>query len=238
VDPTGRDSINFLDDTIFNFYFSGLFAFEEAFVDDAINMAYSQAMDMGYTISVEVDTSAGDSNTGSSDTEDSGTDSSDTGNINSGSNTGSGSGSSTQTPSNATSVNLSINNELIYLGGGRPSRMSDLFTNTSLPVIGVKGPYQGASYRITLPGTNYCGPGGYGPVLNQLDANCYQHDACYANVGATWIQNLFGVGGNQAAIALCNQQLCNSLELTYIMSSSYQEAAEAIIVGASFGCIP
>lgn len=34
-------------------------------------------------------------------------------------------------------------------------------------------------FRRTLTGTNYCGPGGSGPVLNAVDAACAAHDKAY-----------------------------------------------------------
>lgn len=37
--------------------------------------------------------------------------------------------------------------------------------------------------RRAFTGTNYCGPGGDGPVLNELDAACKEHDDAYGKQG-------------------------------------------------------
>ncbi len=101
-------------------------------------------------------------------------------------------------------------------------------------------PYNGTWYRITLPNSNYCGPGGYGPTLTRVDAACKQHDACYDNANASWLNNVFGTGGaaKQAAIQACNAQLCSSLQSTLYDWPTSQEAGQATIVGAAFGCMP
>ncbi len=106
------------------------------------------------------------------------------------------------------------------------------------PNSGTPAPYNGTSYRIPLvPGTNYCGPGGYGSTSTRIDAACKQHDACYSTAGASWINNVFGTGGpaKQGAISSCNQQLCRAINLS---GSTSQESGQAFFVGAVFGCIP
>jgi RHS repeat-associated protein len=74
-------------------------------------------------------------------------------------------------------------------------------------------PYLGVWYNFTLPGTNWCGPGGNGPTLNPLDVFCQQHDTCYAVAGATARDNVFGLGGRimQAAIRNCNVRVCKEV---------------------------
>jgi len=34
------------------------------------------------------------------------------------------------------------------------------------------------NHKLTIPGTNYCGPGGNGTPTNNVDAACATHDAC------------------------------------------------------------
>jgi RHS repeat-associated protein len=97
--------------------------------------------------------------------------------------------------------------------------------------------YKGAPYRFPLVlGTNYCGPGGWGPIRSQVDNLCFQHDACYNNAGAGAFNNVFHTGGSsmQAAIASCNLQLCSSLSALQTTSSS--EMGQAFFVSLAFGC--
>src|SRR4051812_6487712 len=62
-------------------------------------------------------------------------------------------------------------------------------------------------------GTNWCGPGGSGPTLNELDKHCKAHDGCYDAHGLTWEMNAnpFLVTAKQKRdLQACNQQLCNA----------------------------
>jgi RHS repeat-associated protein len=43
----------------------------------------------------------------------------------------------------------------------------------------------------TMPGTNYCGPGGRGPILNRTDGCCKDHDDCYGRAGITWQHTIY-----------------------------------------------
>jgi hypothetical protein len=93
--------------------------------------------------------------------------------------------------------------------------------------------YPGSETKITLPGTNYCGPGGNGPITSQLSAACFQHDACYATADAGALDvglRMVGIGSTSKrnAMAACDQQLCQA-----ISSSS---DPDAIYVRAAFGC--
>jgi RHS repeat-associated protein len=81
-------------------------------------------------------------------------------------------------------------------------------------VMGACLPYPGTVWlKLTLPGTNWCGPGGHGPTLNTLDAYCEQHDACYAEADVSPVNNLPRIGGRerQAAIHRCNVLLCRDV---------------------------
>jgi hypothetical protein len=58
---------------------------------------------------------------------------------------------------------------------------------------------------------NWCGSGGMGQPVNNLDANCLLHDYCYAQNGLSAGMN-WGVGltlSNVGALFACNQALCN-----------------------------
>jgi RHS repeat-associated protein len=97
--------------------------------------------------------------------------------------------------------------------------------------------YKGTFYRFPLvPGTNYCGPGGWGPILTKVDNTCFQHDACYNNADASFFNNVTGSGGpaKQAAIANCNQNLCSSVASLNNLTS--QEMGQALFVQVAFGC--
>lgn len=96
------------------------------------------------------------------------------------------------------------------------------------------------SISLTLPGTNYCGPGGSGTPTNRVDAACAAHDLCYQRAGATWLNNVFGTGGSvkQSAIQACNAQICNALQNALANWPTSQEGGQATIVGVPFGCVP
>jgi RHS repeat-associated protein len=119
------------------------------------------------------------------------------------------------------------------------------------PAGQVRNP-QGACINVatawseTLPGTNWCGPGGKGPVLDAVDALCYLHEACYAAADANfpWTIfpfSLFNSAALAAAINSCNQQLCQQLlSLPSSVSSPLpsQEINQVLAVNLYFGCVP
>ncbi len=89
----------------------------------------------------------------------------------------------------------------------------------------------------TIPGTQYCGPGGNGTPTNQVDAACASHDLCYENAGATWRNNLPlypTTPEQQAAIQGCDVSLCNTLSNIYLPTSA--ENGQATLVSTWFGC--
>jgi hypothetical protein len=109
-------------------------------------------------------------------------------------------------------------------GGGQPFApgSNQGGTQTCPPgyvyVMGTCLPYAGTIwFKVTLPGTNWCGPGGHGPTLNPLDASCEQHDACYAEAEAGhipgWLTNTTGIGRRAVRVRLqgCNVRLCDSV---------------------------
>jgi RHS repeat-associated protein len=102
------------------------------------------------------------------------------------------------------------------------------------------GPPRPTSIKATLPGTNYCGPGGSGSPMTRVDGGCASHDLCYQNAGAQWYNNVFGTGGAgmQSAIQACNAQLCGSLRNTLNSSPTLPEMFQAPLVGTAFGCTP
>ena len=102
------------------------------------------------------------------------------------------------------------------------------------------------AWSATLPGTNWCGPGGKGPVLDAVDALCYLHDACYAAASVSW-QNtifpfsLFNPGSLITAMNNCNHQLCQELlALPSSVTSQLpaQEINQILAVDEYFGCAP
>ena len=94
--------------------------------------------------------------------------------------------------------------------------------------------------KATIPGTNYCGPGGSGTPRARVDAACATHDRCYQNAGAKWYNNVLGTGGArmQSTIQACNTQLCNSLRSILYNWPTSQEIGQATLVGGAFGCMP
>jgi RHS repeat-associated protein len=63
---------------------------------------------------------------------------------------------------------------------------------------------------VTLGRTNYCGPGGGGPVLNQIDRCCKDHDDCYGHIGVTWQMNTYKrtTSEQRQCIQDCDEALC------------------------------
>jgi hypothetical protein len=62
-----------------------------------------------------------------------------------------------------------------------------------------------------LFGTHWCGPGGAGPPINDLDAACMSHDMCYDAIGASTYQSWLALSATDAAnVKACNQSLCEA----------------------------
>lgn len=90
--------------------------------------------------------------------------------------------------------------------------------------------------KATIPGTNYCGPGGNGTPTNQVDAACAAHDLCYQNAGVSFLNNIGWpkTAAQTAAINACNGNLCSTLNNVYYPTQS--EAGQATLVETFFGC--
>jgi RHS repeat-associated protein len=94
-----------------------------------------------------------------------------------------------------------------------------------------------SKFKLTIPGTNYCGPGGSGTPTNQTDAACAAHDRCYQNAGATFRNNIpfWPTSAQQrAAMQACDANLCTTLNNNYSPTSA--EAGQATLVETYFGC--
>ena len=129
-------------------------------------------------------------------------------------------------------IGYSVNGQLyVYAGNATGVPFSNFAPNNGLPTPSL--------IKATIPGTNYCGPGGSGTPTTRVDGACAAHDLCYQNAGAKWYNNVFGTGGAgmQSNIQSCNAQLCGSLQRILIWPTS-QEAGQATLVGAAFGCTP
>src|SRR5260370_31958327 len=65
-------------------------------------------------------------------------------------------------------------------------------------------------------GTHWCGAGGAGPPVNELDAACKAHDKCYdahgLTIGDNWLHydEQKKVPGKMEALKKCNKQLCDA----------------------------
>jgi RHS repeat-associated protein len=76
------------------------------------------------------------------------------------------------------------------------------------------------NYPTRMFGTHWCGPGGAGPTVNQLDAACQAHDGCYDRgyngKAFTPLSNWdpFQSPGRVQALQQCNQNLCNAAAQT------------------------
>jgi RHS repeat-associated protein len=88
-------------------------------------------------------------------------------------------------------------------------------------------------FKVTIPGTNYCGPGGNGAPTTRVDGVCAQHDKCEENANAGFINNVTGTG-NQGAIQACNAQLCSGIN--NIPWPTSVEMGQATLVATYFNC--
>jgi RHS repeat-associated protein len=90
--------------------------------------------------------------------------------------------------------------------------------------------------KATIPGDNYCGPGGSGTPTNQVDWACAKHDKCYQDAGVSAANNLGWPTTAQqtAAIQACDAHLCSAMFSMSWPTSS--EAGQATIVSTYFGC--
>ncbi len=68
-------------------------------------------------------------------------------------------------------------------------------------------------YQKRLFGTHYCGIGGAGNTINELDKACAAHDLCYGSHGfsafSDYNASLYTTG-QAGALQTCNQALCNA----------------------------
>jgi len=89
-------------------------------------------------------------------------------------------------------------------------------------------------FKLTIPGTNYCGPGGSGIPTDRVDAACGAHDRCYENAGVSFISNVGWPKTVQqtAAIKACDADLSNALMHIYLPASA--EMGQATIVSTYF----
>jgi RHS repeat-associated protein len=62
----------------------------------------------------------------------------------------------------------------------------------------------------TMPGTNYCGLGGGGPVRNATDRCCKEHDDCYGRAGVDWTHNVYKTPtpGQIRCLEHCDDVVC------------------------------
>jgi len=84
-----------------------------------------------------------------------------------------------------------------------------------IPVVAPNnGQLKQSTNWFTLPGANYCGPGGAGTPTNRVDAACYAHDLCYQNAGVSFLNNI-GLASTtpqqQAKIQACDSALSTAI---------------------------
>jgi hypothetical protein len=86
-----------------------------------------------------------------------------------------------------------------------------------------------------VPGTHYCGPGGWGQPTGQVDIACQAHDLCYNNLRINAAMNVLGLVPNSAKAGqtACDQQLCNAISGSRL---NQQEMGQALAVQSYFNC--
>jgi RHS repeat-associated protein len=101
-----------------------------------------------------------------------------------------------------------------------------------LPEIEVTAPYP-----KRLFGTHWCGAGGGGPPVNDLDAACKAHDGCYGNIGFSAESNFNNLSATNAAnIKACNQLLCDSVRQMNTRGSGLTNFWFSFIVNSNVAC--
>jgi hypothetical protein len=82
-------------------------------------------------------------------------------------------------------------------------------------------------FKATIPGTDYCGPGGSGTPTDRVDAACAAHDKCYGNAGVSFLNNIGWPKTPQqsAAIQACDAALARTINgITWPTSNEQGEA--------------
>jgi RHS repeat-associated protein len=101
-----------------------------------------------------------------------------------------------------------------------------------LPEIVVKAPYP-----KRLFGTHWCGPGGGGPPVNDLDTACKAHDQCYDDIGVSASSNFHDLSTTDAArVEACNQLLCDSVRKSNARGSTLTNLYFTLIVNSNVAC--
>jgi len=86
-----------------------------------------------------------------------------------------------------------------------------------------------------VPGTHYCGPGGWGQPTGKVDIACQAHDLCYNNLHINAAMNVLGIvpDSAKAGQAACDQQLCSTISSSRL---NQLEMGQALAVQSYFGC--
>ena len=99
---------------------------------------------------------------------------------------------------------------------------------------GSTAPSKGTNW-FTIPGTNWCGPGGAGTPTTRVDAACKAHDSCYDSVGVSWKNNVgqaTTTPQQRAQINACDAALSNAIRNISWPTSA--ETGQATIVSTWF----
>ena len=102
-------------------------------------------------------------------------------------------------------------------GGGVGSRQASALNNLPTPTW----------IKATIPGTNYCGPGGSRSPTDRVDSACAAHDKCYENAGVSFLNNIGWPKTPQqsAAIQACDAALAGAIDaITWPTSNEQGEA--------------
>jgi RHS repeat-associated protein len=85
---------------------------------------------------------------------------------------------------------------------------------------------------------HWCGPGGKGLPIDDLDAYCLIHDYCYDRAGLSASTNVNGLLSNPA-LSACNQALCNgAMSVLNSNVATENEKENAVEVTAYFTIVP
>jgi RHS repeat-associated protein len=128
----------------------------------------------------------------------------------------------------------------------RPTTLTDpLGQETGATMVNTWG-YPGGGSRapamrddggINLYG-HWCGPGGWGTIINELDGFCRDHDHCYDDIRVSWLNNVGKPLSPQQKCGLkkCDAVLCGHL-LSYQPTTRYQRFFVPVMA-IFFECLP
>jgi RHS repeat-associated protein len=119
------------------------------------------------------------------------------------------------------------------LTGQQPQTVPQGNQPQQLPEVVVTAPYPTRMF-----GTHWCGPGGAGPPVNDLDEACQLHDMCYGSRFSA-MSNFSDLSVTDSnSLQACNQLLCNAARQSSAPGSSRVNFYFSFLVPGKVSCGP